>query len=323
MNQSIQFKVGLFLVATAVFSTAFLLYLLYARGYFERTLQYTLTAPHAEGVSVGMPVAFRGIPIGQVAAISLTDQGLARIAITVPGKQGRWLRTTSRFSLDKPIVGAARIRVETPDMESPVLPDGAERPLDLGSAAVDVPALVTKVHGILDQLAQVGKNVAHITRADGEISAALANVKTITGRMTGKYGVAEGLLGNEQHAQVLMDTLQNARQLTASLNQVSQKVDNLVLKADRWAFAEGGVADKADQSVAQIQAMLGEVRASLKKLDQLLVNTNGLTANLREGTDDLAQLRAEVDEAVSKTNQIMTKINRILPGTRSGEVKLP
>ena len=323
MNKSIQFKVGLFIVIAALVSAAFFVYLLYARGFFEGTLHYTLVAPNAEGVSVGTPVAFRGIAIGQVASVSLSDAGLARIAISVANREGRWLRRSSRFTLDKPLVGAARIRVDSPDLSSPQLADGAEIPMDMGSATVDIPALAAKVNGILDQLAGVSKNVAHITRKDGEIDTALVNVKTITNQMSGKYGVAQGLLGSEQNAQVLMDTLSNARKLTANLDAVSGKLDRLVDKTDQWAFAHGGVADKADQSLAQIQTMLADVQISLKKLDAILVNLKGLTANLKDGSEDLIQLRAQVDEAVGKANQLITKINRILPGARPGEVKLP
>lgn len=323
MNKSIQFKVGLFVVIAALTSAAFFAYLLYARGFFEGTLNYTLVAPNAEGVSVGTPIAFRGIAIGQVASVSLTDAGLARIAISVANKEGRWLRRSSRFTLDKPLVGAARIRVETSDLNSPKLADGAEVPMDMGSATVDIPALAAKVNGILDQLAGVSKNVAHITRKDGEIDTALINVKTITAQMSGKYGVAQGLLGSEQNARVLMDTLHNARKLTANLDAVSGKLDRLVAKTDQWAFAQGGVANKADQSLAQIQTMLIEVQTSLKKLDAILVNVNGLTANLKDGSEDLAQLRTQVDEAVSKANQLITKINRILPGAKPGEIQLP
>ncbi|BBP04071.1 glycerophosphoryl diester phosphodiesterase [Sulfuriferula plumbiphila] len=316
MNKSMQFKVGLFVISAVLVTTTFFVYLLYARGYFERTWHYTLAASSAEGIGVGTPLTFRGIAIGQVANVALTDQGLVHITISVPGRERRWLRRNSRFAVERPLVGAARIRVDLTDLSSPALANGAAVPLDMGSAAVDVPALAAKVNGILDQLAGVSKNVAYITRKNGEIDAALVNVKTVTTRMSGKYGMAQGLLGSERNAQVLMDALNNARKLTANLDALSQKMDH-------WAFSRGGMADKADQSLAQIQAMLGDLRVSLNKLDAILANVNGLTANLKDGTDDLGQLRGQVDEAVSKANQLITKINRILPSSEPGKVKLP
>lgn len=315
MNTSIQFKTGLFLVIFSILGAAAFLYLLYARGTFESESHFTLIAADATGVGAGTPVVYRGIAVGRVTTVSLSDHGLALVAITVPEREHRWLRTTSEFTLDKPLVGATVIRLDTSSLDDPQLANGASVPLIL-NPPLDVPGLVAKVNGILDQLAGVSKNVAYITRKNGEIDTALVNVKSITTQMSGKYGVAQGLLGSEQNAQVLMDSLNNVRKLTANLDALSQKTDH-------WAFSPGGAADKADQSLAHIQAMLGDLRESLKKLDAILVNVNGLSANLKDGTDDLGQLRGQVDEAVSKASQLITKINRILPSSKPGEVKLP
>jgi phospholipid/cholesterol/gamma-HCH transport system substrate-binding protein len=241
---------------------------------------------------------------------------MARIMISVDSQQSVWLRANSQFSLDKPLVGAARIKVESADLNSPELNTKMTHPLNIATGDVDVPALVAKVNGVLDQFNQLAVNLAYITRRNGEANTALVNVQHITQAMTGKYGISQGLLGGEQQAQLLVDTLKNTRDLTQNLNQLSVKIDHL-------AFDKGGLADKADASLAQFPPMLTDIRTSLKKVDELLVNTNALTSNLKQGTDDMGQLRSEVDEALSKTNQLITKINRFLPAGKAGEVKLP
>lgn len=315
MNTSIQFKTGLFLVIFSIVSAAALLYLLYSRGTFEREANFTLISADATGIAPGTPIVYRGIAVGRVTEVSLSDRGLAMVAITVPEREHRWIRTTSQFTLDKPLVGAAVIRLDTSSLDDPQLVSNASVPLLL-NPPLDVPALVAKVNGILDQLGGVSKNLAYITRKNGEIDTALVNVKTITTQMSGKYGIAQGLLGSEKNAQVLMDSLTNVQRLTAKLDTISNKLDT-------WAFSQGGMADKADQSLAQIKAMLDDLHTSVAKLDAILVNVNGLTANLKDGTNDLVQLRGQVDEAVSKANQLITKINRILPSSKPGTVKLP
>ncbi|MHB1174749.1 MAG: MlaD family protein [Sulfuriferula sp.] len=315
MNTSIQFKTGLFLVIFSIVSAAALLYLLYSRGTFEREANFTLISADATGIAPGTPIVYRGIAVGRVTEVSLSDRGLAMVAITVPEREHRWIRNTSQFTLDKPLVGAAVIRLDTSSLDDPELVSNASVPLIL-NPPLDVPALVAKVNGILDQLGGVSKNLAYITRKNGEIDTALVNVKTITTQMSGKYGIAQGLLGSEKNAQVLMDSLTNVQRLTTRLDTISNKLDT-------WAFSQGGMADKADQSLAQIKAMLDDLHTSVAKLDAILVNVNGLTANLKDGTNDLVQLRGQVDEAVSKANQLITKINRILPSSKPGTVKLP
>lgn len=316
MNESMQFKVGLFIFSSILFAAGFFAYLGYERGWFEQKLSYTLIAPNAENITVGMPVSFRGIAVGQVNSLSLTKQGMAQVMISVDSQQSVWLRANSQFSLDKPLVGAARIKVESADLNSPQLDPKIAHPLNITTGGVDVPALVAKANGVLDQLNQFSTNLSYLTRRNGEANTALVNVQHITQSMTGKYGISQGLLGGEQQAQLLIDTLQHTRDLTQNLNQLSVKVDHL-------AFDKGGLADKADASFAQIPPMLTDIRVSLKKVDELLVNANGLTNNLKQGTDDMGQLRSEVDEALSKTNQLITKINRFLPTGKAGEVKLP
>lgn len=315
MNTSIQFKTGLFLVIFSILSAAALLYLLYSRGTFENEAHFTLISADATGIAPGTPIVYRGIAVGRVTAVSLSDRGLAMVAISVPEREHQWIRTTSQFTLDKPLVGAASIRLDTSSLDDPLLLSRASVPLIL-NPPLDVPALVAKVNGILDQLGGVSKNLAYITRKNGEIDTALVNVKTITTQMSGKYGIAQGLLGSEKNAQVLMDSLNNVHKLTTNLDTISRKLDS-------WAFSQGGMADKADQSLAQIKTMLDDLHTSVTKLDAILVNVNGLTANLKDGTDDLVQLRGQVDEAVSKANQLITKINRILPASKPGTVKLP
>ncbi|MHB1332933.1 MAG: MlaD family protein [Sulfuriferula sp.] len=315
MNTSIQFKTGLFLVIFSIVSAAALLYLLYSRGTFEREANFTLISADATGIAPGTPIVYRGIAVGRVTEVSLSDRGLAMVAITVPEREHRWIRNTSQFTLDKPLVGAAVIRLDTSSLDDPELVSDASVPLIL-NPPLDIPALVAKVNGILDQLGGVSKNLAYITRKNGEIDTALVNVKTITTQMSGKYGIAQGLLGSEKNAQVLMDSLTNVQRLTTKLDTISNKLDT-------WAFSQGGMADKADQSLAQIKAMLDDLHTSVAKLDAILVNVNGLTANLKDGTNDLVQLRGQVDEAVSKANQLITKINRILPSSKPGAVKLP
>ncbi|NOT16581.1 MAG: MCE family protein [Sulfuriferula sp.] len=316
MNKSMQFKVGLFILLSTMLVVFSLLYLGYERGWFEQKQSYTLLAPNAENITVGMPVNFRGIPIGQVTSLSLTPQGMARVMISIDAQQNTWLHSNSQFSLDKPLVGAAKIKVESFDLHSPPLSTTATHALNVGAGGIDIPALVNKVNGILDQVGLVSNNIAYLTRRDGDISHTLANTQQITQAMTGKYGVSQGLLGGEQHAQVLMDSLQNTRKLTHNLDQLTHKLDQV-------AFNKGGLADKADAAVAQISPILTDLRTSLKKVDELLINTNGLTKNLKQGTDDMGQLRAEVDEALNKSNQIMNKINRFLPAGKADEVKLP
>ena len=308
MNK-LHFKVGLFAAASLVLAAVFIVYLLHARGFFEKTFHLQLAAASADGVAPGVPVVFSGIEIGRVTTLGLNENGGIIIHTEFLSRNAKWLKENSTFTLDKPIVGGAKIRVDSPDLRAPALPDNATMLLLTSDISKEIPALVERVKAIL-------ANVEYLTRKDGDINATLANVKTLTGRMTGEYGMLEGVLGSPEKARTLTDTLDKTRALVT-------KLDGMAGKADQWLFAEKGVADQTRDALAQIRLMLNDAQSSLKKADALMTNAVAISANVNESTQDLAQLRAEIDDAVRKANDLVNEINRKWPFARKPEVKLP
>ncbi len=315
MNK-LHFKVGLFAAASLLLAGAFLVYLLHARGFFEDTFHLQLAAASADGVAPGVPIVFSGIEIGRVTTLGLNEEGGIVIRAEFMERNAKWLKENSTFTLDKPIVGGARIRVESPDLNAPALPDNATMLLLTSDISKEIPALVERVKAILD-------NVEYLTRKDGEINATLANVKTVTGRMTGEYGMLESLLGSPEKARAVTDSLDKTRALIGKLDSLVVKVDGMAGKTDHWLFAPDGVAEQTRESLAQIRLMLNDAQSSLKKADALMTNAVEISADVKEGTQDIATLRAEIDDAVSKANALVNEINKMWPFARDPEVKLP
>jgi phospholipid/cholesterol/gamma-HCH transport system substrate-binding protein len=52
-------------------------------------------------------------------------------------------------------------------------------------------------------------------------------------------------------------------------------------------------------------------------------NAVAISADVKAGTQDIAALRAEIDDAVRKANALVEKINHALPFGHEPEVKLP
>jgi len=308
MNK-LHFKVGLFALASLLLGVAFVGYLLHARGFFEDTFHLQLAASSADGVAPGVPIVFSGIEIGRVTTLGLNDSGGIVIRAEFLGRNAKWLKETSTFTLDKPLVGGAKIRVESPDLNAPALPDNSTMLLLRSDISKEIPLLVERVKSIL-------ANVEHLTRKDGEINATLANVKTLTGRMTGEYGMLEGVLGSPEKARAVTDSLDKTRALIT-------KLDSLAAKTDQWLFAPNGVAENTRESLAQVRLMLNDAQSSLKKADALMANAVEISANVKDGTQDIAALRAEIDDAVRKASALVNEINKKWPFARDPEVKLP
>ncbi|HUX30552.1 MAG TPA: ABC transporter substrate-binding protein [Thiobacillus sp.] len=315
MNK-LHFKVGLFAAASLLLAGAFLVYLLHARGFFEDTFHLQLAAASADDVAPGVPIVFSGIEIGRVTTLGLNEVGGIVIHAEFMERNAKWLKENSTFTLDKPIVGGARIRVGSPDLDAPALPDNATMLLLTSDISKEIPALVERVKAILD-------NIEHLTRKDGELNATLANVKTVSGRMTGEYGMLESLLGSPEKARAVTDSLDKTRDLIGKLDGLVLKVDGMAGKTDQWLFAPDGVADQTRESLVQIRLMLNDAQSSLKKADALMTNAVEISADVKEGTQDIAALRNEIDDAVRKANALVNEINRMWPFARDPEVKLP
>ena len=315
MNK-LHFKVGLFALAALLLGAAFLVYLLHARGFFEKTYHLQLAAASADGVAPGVPLVFSGIEIGSVTTLGLNDNGGIVIRAELLERNAKWLKQNSTFTLDKPFVGGAKIRIDSPDLSAPALPDHSTMLLLTADISKEIPLLVERVKAIL-------ANVEHLTRQDGEINATLANVKTVTGRMTGEYGMLEGMLGSPEKARAVTDSLDKTRALITKLDGLALKMDGMAAKTDQWLFAPNGVAEHTRESLAQVRLMLNDAQSSLKKADALMSNAVEISANVKDGTQDIARLRAEIDDAVRKANGLVNEINKKWPFARDPEVKLP
>lgn len=314
--KTLHFKVGLFAAASLLLGAIFVVYMLYARGFFEDTYRLQLAASSADGVAPGVPLVFSGIEIGRVTTLDLNDSGGIIIQTELLARNAKWLRENSTFTLDKPIVGGAKIRVDSPNLNAPALPENSTMLLLTSDVTKDIPVLVERVKAILD-------NVEHLTRKDGEINGTLANLETLTTRMSGEHGMLEGILGSPEKAQAVTDSLEKTRALMTKLDGMALRIDGMAAKADTWLFAPNGLADQADGSLAQIRSMLTDAQSSLKKAEALMTNAVAISADVKGGTQDIAKLRAEIDDAVRKANALINEINKKWPFARDPEVKLP
>ena len=314
--RNLQFRVGLLLGLTIMVAAGFIIYALYARGVFEATQRLTLVSDNAEGVSIGMDLTFSGFPIGRVQRIALGEDGRARIEIDIPRKDARWLRNSSIFTLERGIVGGARIRAFTGNLQDDPLPDNAERGVLRGDTQEEIPRMVATLRSVLE-------NVEQMTGADGSLQASLANVRKATERLGGRHGALGAVLGNEDDAKKVIAAIDRANALLASLGGVSRRIDGAVARADQRILGDGGVVDGTQRAVNQANTILNELRESLKRVDRILADAQAVSGNAKAATTDLAALRAEVDASVRKVSGLIDEINRKWPFQRESEIRLP
>jgi len=93
--------------------------------------------------------------------------------------------------------------------------------------------------------------------------------------------------------------------------------------ADTQVFGKDGLASAARASVLQLQALLGDARNSMKKVDAVLTEAQGIGASLKTGTADLGLLRTDVDTNLRKIEDLINDLNRKFPFAKDRKVELP
>lgn len=315
-GESLERRAGallLLLLALVIGSTVFLLY---ARGAFEKTQRLVLIADDSEGVVVGMDLTFSGFPIGRVSRIELAPDASVRILIDVPKEDARWLRQSSVFTMTRGLVGNVGLRAYTGLLSDAPLPDGAERRVLAGDATSDIPKVVAAVRELL-------ANLNALTSADGALAATLTNARDLSGRAGGPGGALGVLMGNPKDAQRVIEALNRTNQLLSSVDGLVKRTDGVVGRADAQIFGPQGLTADAKATVQQLQALLNDARGNLQRVDAVLQEAQSTARNVRVATEELDVLRGEVESSLRKVDGLVNEINRKWPFKRDAEVKLP
>jgi phospholipid/cholesterol/gamma-HCH transport system substrate-binding protein len=320
---NLEFKARLLILLMVVLLGFAVVYILIARGAFERTQQVVLIADDSEGIVVGMDLTFSGFPIGRVGRIELSPEGNARIIVDVPEKDAHWLRTSSIFTMESGLVGGTRIRAFSGILTDPLLPDKAERRVLRGDAKAEIPLMVASVRELVG-------NLKALTAEDAPLNASLKNVQGATEKLNGPRGGLGLLFGSEADAKKIITTLDRTNALLARLDTlalkadgIASKTDTLIANADKQVFGSNGVMTDAKATVVQLNGLLADARGSLKKVDAVLQEAQAIGANTREATTDLSTLRAEVEASLRKVDHLVNEVNRKWPFARDAEIKLP
>ena len=251
--------IGLLLL-TLVLVTAFVVYVMNARGVFEDNQHLLLVAENSEGVAVDMDLTFSGFPIGRVTRIELGDDGKAHIHLNIPRRDARWLRSSSVFTLERGVVGGARLRAYSGLLDDPALEDGAKREVLIGDASSGVPELVSTMHRLV-------ANVERLTAEDAALSVTLDNLRQFTAALNGRHGALGALLGNEKDVGRVIAALEQSRQLLTDARASLQKVDAALVDVK-------AITGNTRAATEDLDALRSEVDLNLRKVSGLIDDLN-------------------------------------------------
>ena len=295
-----KFLIGL----TALLLVSAIVFILHARGAFESSQRLILITDDSEGATVGMSLTFAGFQLGRVTRIRLGEDGNAHIEVDIPQSEAHWLKVSSVFTLERNLLGGTRLKAYSGILEDPVLPDGAVRPLLRGDATADIP----KVAGTARELLE---NLQALTGSNSPLVRSLEAIEVASQRLASDRGALAVLMGNTQGADQLQEAIGDLQQLIAATN---EKVLGLPPSSN-----SGSTLESVNKTLQATEATLRKAQESLNKLDAVLDDTKAITRNARAASQDLEQLRYEVEASLRTADELMRDVQRVWPLSQDPE----
>lgn len=311
MNQRrIRIAVGLFLVVTMGLMVTAAGYVLYRKGLFEEQVTLTLISESGKDLTIGMPVVFQGHKLGAVQDLTLNPQGHVETRFSIPTDQHKWLRTSSTFTIENPILGNARIIVATDDMDAPRLPEGAKphaRHRD------DINQLIEKAQPVVQDLQKI---VTHLTELSGRASdpegdfrQTLAHLERFSARLADEPALLTLLTNDPATPRHLNDLLARAESGTGEAEATLAELRRTLARARSRLLGE-------DSTVSRVNVLLDDIQAKLEVLDPAV-------REAAASTEGMEQIRDELQITIEDTRSLLKRINAIVGEEAPGEVPLP
>ena len=317
MIHRVELKVGLFLIISTVLIAAAIGYVAYKKGFFAKVYTFTLASKSGEDLTEGMPVVFSGFKIGTVHALELSKDGSVLIKIKIPERHVKWIRADSTFVTNKPFLGSPRIVVVTNNFHSPIL--SSEQTPEVGSVS-DINEAIKEARPLFEKVNKIAGNIEKLTAslADPQsgVHKILVNAEKLTANLAQKKSLLEMAVSDQESIASIYAALKQAKDITANVEAILEKVDKMAEKTDDMVYGEDGI-------LSTISKGLKDVLAKLKKLDVTIDNVNKISGEAAGSAANLKVLRNEIDAAVNSIGELARELEKKIPFKKAPEIKLP
>ena len=249
------------------------------------------------GLTLGAPVRYLGVAVGQVDVLRLTTEEGTRVRVDLEVLQSTPVTTATYASLAfQGVTGVAFIslaadqskpadKLTADEFEYPVIP---ARDTGLAALLADGPEIARKVTELLDRASQLldDNNQAALSRS-------LANIEVLTESLAAQEDTIASLpeqmhtvLGQIESTldglQVTLDQVQpDVLAAMAKLNQASTNLANISARLDGWLKDnDRDMQQFINAGLAQTPALIADTRNTMRELEKLL-------AELRENPSQL------------------------------------
>ncbi|MDQ1198692.1 MULTISPECIES: MlaD family protein [Agrobacterium] len=296
------------------------------------TAQLTIRIPgSANGLSVGSPVRFNGIPVGTVRGLSIDrDDPAYSIAYTEVQADAPVFPSTRAVLEIQGLTGAAYIELSGGrSNEERILQKSFETgvPAELTADLSSVTNLLATADKILKRAdGAIGELQGFVQDARGPLTETVRNAEKFSAALASNSDGIENFLESlsslsttVQSVSVRLDgTLTAVEDLVKAVD--SQKIDSILTNVDKVtsdvAASSGGIQDVMDtvqRTSRNFEQASAEVQTVVKRADELLASVDA--AKVSNTVDDVSAATADARQAISTFRQIADDV-----GTRRQDI---
>lgn len=310
MSKKIELRVGIFISVTMLLMLSSVVYLLYSRGFFEAEYSFTLFSKSGEDLTEGMPIFFSGFKIGRIEKLELDDKGVVIVKIRVARRHVKWIRTNSVFSLNKPLIGSAKLIVTTENLNSPELTSHKMLEIvvidDINETIKRIQPTLVKVDEAVENIERITANLAN---PEGNVNKILSHSEKITATLASKDSLLEMALADKESVKSINESIKKTKDII-------EKVDKIATKTDEEVYGTDGL-------LPLTRSILKDLLHKLEKMNTAIDNVIKISSDAADSTKDLKLLRAEIESTVISIGNLVNEIDKKIPFKKEPEIKLP
>jgi len=264
LSPAVRVGILVFLFFVALISVYFFL-----KGYafFSNRYNVIVTFDNALGIMQGAEVRMAGVPIGQVASVSLDSHQRARLLLDINSKY--CIPVGSQFAIQSGVlITQQSIEVIPNRRERQCLPSGAHV---IGQKPVLIEDLFPRAEVILDNLAAISKDL-------------------------------RGLIGNQELQKSIVQSAKNVQEATEKLNRTLALVQGTVLRSQDRVDA---IVSNLKAASLNVRSMTADLE-SLVSEPRLHEDIRETVASARRSAETLEQTIASIDRSAASVEKLVT-----------------
>lgn len=308
--RKIALSVGFFIIVTSLLLLLSLAYVIKKKGLFEPQVHYKLIAKDAENITEGMSILFSGFEIGQVERLALYENGEVLVSISIPEHNAKWVRSDAVFTLEKPLIGNAKITLHSSMKNAPL----DEKTILRMQIKDGINEIISNIQPVVTELQNIVSNVnvlsSTLSDKNGSFQMSLNHLERFSNRLSISPDLLQTITGNPQSARKLHESILSLELLLEEMRSLTQNTDQSVTEI------RTDIIKPANLNMQELELILKDTRSKLQEIDETV-------RIIGQSDKDIAYFKDEMKVWLEEVTELSTRINTMIGKERLENIELP